>query len=90
MKKEKNDMANKICEQKLILGNSSSLKKKKKKKKKLRIEEKNIEISWMDGYPSVKFINIALNESQFYPDLLIDISLKRFLFFGLIGFYITR
>lgn len=45
MKKEKNDMANKICEQKLILGNSSSLKKKKKKKKKLRIEEKNIEIS---------------------------------------------
>lgn len=90
MKKEKNDMANRICEQKLILGNSSSLKKKKKKKKKLRIEEKNIEISWMDGYPSVKFINIPLNESQFYPDLLIDISLKRFLFFGLIGFYIKR
>lgn len=88
MKKEKNDMANKICEQKLILGNSSSLKKKKKEKEK--IEEKNIEISWMDGYPSVKFINIPLNESQFYPDLLIDISLKRFLFFGLIGFYITR
>lgn len=35
MKKEKNDMANKICEQKLILGNSSSLNKKKKEKEKI-------------------------------------------------------
>lgn len=57
------------------MGNSSSLNEKKKKKKKLRIEEKNIEISRMDEYPFIKFINIPLNnEFQFYPDLLIDIS----------------
>lgn len=50
--KRKNDMANKICEQKLILGNSSSLKKKKRKRKNCALRRRILKSrEWMDILP---------------------------------------